>query len=135
MELKSALLPVGREFGVDIALQPDTIFQRAKRLVIFDLDSTLIQTEIIDVGAGANDLPILQRAGLGVAFNSPRCAKPRNTASTRTAWTPSCSCWASRKRMSSHSGQRNSRPARTRGMELAGQEGPRAVLAIGRGLG
>lgn len=47
-DLKSALLPVGSKFGVDIALQPDTIFRRVKRLVVFDLDSTLIQTEIID---------------------------------------------------------------------------------------
>jgi phosphoserine phosphatase len=46
--LKTALLPVGRECGVDIALQPDTIFRRVKRLVVFDLDSTLIEAEIID---------------------------------------------------------------------------------------
>ncbi len=46
--LKKALLPVGRHFDVDIALQPDTIFRRVKRLVVFDLDSTLVQTEIID---------------------------------------------------------------------------------------
>ena len=46
--LKNALLPVGREYGVDLALQPDSIFRRMKRLVVFDLDSTLIRTEIID---------------------------------------------------------------------------------------
>lgn len=51
--LKNELLPVGREFGVDIALQPDTFFRRVKRLVVFDLDSTLIQAEIIDEMAAA----------------------------------------------------------------------------------
>lgn len=69
-ELKSALLPVGREFGVDIALQPDTIFRRVKRLVVFDLDSTLIQTEIIDelaeaAGKGAQVRQITERAMAG----------------------------------------------------------------------
>jgi len=51
--LKKALLPVARENGVDVALQPDTFFRRVKRLVVFDLDSTLIQTEIIDEMAAA----------------------------------------------------------------------------------
>lgn len=57
--LKNSLLPVGREYGVDIALQPDTIFRRIKRLVVFDLDSTLIQTEVID--------ELAERAGTGEA--------------------------------------------------------------------
>ncbi|MBI4082346.1 MAG: phosphoserine phosphatase SerB [Candidatus Lambdaproteobacteria bacterium] len=46
--LKSALLPVSRDCALDIALQPDNLFRRIKRLVVFDLDSTLIQVEIID---------------------------------------------------------------------------------------
>jgi phosphoserine phosphatase len=33
---------------IDIALQLDTLHRRAKRLVVFDLDSTLIQSEGID---------------------------------------------------------------------------------------
>ena len=69
-ELKSALLPVGREFGVDIALQPDTIFRRVKRLVVFDLDSTLIQTEIINelaeaAGRGAQVSLLTEQAMAG----------------------------------------------------------------------
>ena len=46
--LKPLLLPVAREYEVDLALQPDTLFRMMKRLVVFDLDSTLIQMEIID---------------------------------------------------------------------------------------
>ncbi|MDH4225058.1 MAG: phosphoserine phosphatase SerB [Deltaproteobacteria bacterium] len=45
---KKDLLPISREYGLDIALQPDTLFRRVKRLVVFDLDSTLIQGEVID---------------------------------------------------------------------------------------
>jgi phosphoserine phosphatase len=46
--LKSALLPVGNEFALDLALQPDNLFRRVKRLVVMDLDSTLVQAEAID---------------------------------------------------------------------------------------
>jgi len=52
--LKTALLPVGREHALDIALQPDNIFRRIKRLVVLDLDSTLIAAEVIDELARAH---------------------------------------------------------------------------------
>ncbi|MDH4120975.1 MAG: phosphoserine phosphatase SerB [Deltaproteobacteria bacterium] len=47
-ELKQKLLPIGRVNNLDIAIQPDTLFRRVKRLVVFDMDSTLIQGEVID---------------------------------------------------------------------------------------
>jgi phosphoserine phosphatase len=47
-ELKKKLLAIAREQGVDIALQREGLFRRSKRLVVFDLDSTLIQCEVID---------------------------------------------------------------------------------------
>jgi len=34
--------------GVDIAIQRETLYRRSKRLVVFDMDSTLIQGEVID---------------------------------------------------------------------------------------
>lgn len=46
--LKKALLPVARQNDMDLALQPDNLFRRVKRLIVFDLDSTLIQAEVID---------------------------------------------------------------------------------------
>ena len=46
--LKHALLPVVGEFSADLALQPDNLFRRVKRLVVLDLDSTLVQAEAID---------------------------------------------------------------------------------------
>ena len=43
--------------GFDISLQEDTIFRRCRRLVCFDMDSTLIETEVID--------ELAMRAGVG----------------------------------------------------------------------
>jgi phosphoserine phosphatase len=37
-----------REWNVEAVFQPDTIFRRHKRLAVFDMDSTLIQQEVID---------------------------------------------------------------------------------------
>jgi phosphoserine phosphatase len=37
-----------REWNVEVVLQKESVFRRHKRLVIFDMDSTLIQNETID---------------------------------------------------------------------------------------
>lgn len=42
------LMTIGAEMDIDIALQEDSIFRRHRRLVAFDMDSTLIDTEVID---------------------------------------------------------------------------------------
>lgn len=41
-------MQISEELGLDIAFQEDNIFRRNRRLVCFDMDSTLIQTEVID---------------------------------------------------------------------------------------
>jgi phosphoserine phosphatase len=46
--LHARLLALGTELDIDIAIQADNIFRRNRRLVCFDMDSTLIQTEVID---------------------------------------------------------------------------------------
>ncbi len=46
--LKHELMTVARSQGVDVALQAEGLYRRSKRLVCFDMDSTLIQSEIID---------------------------------------------------------------------------------------
>lgn len=46
--LKSEILHLSKEHAVDIAVQNDGLFRRSKRLVVFDMDSTLIANEIID---------------------------------------------------------------------------------------
>lgn len=37
-----------REWNCEIVLQPSTVYRRYKRLCVFDMDSTLIQQEVID---------------------------------------------------------------------------------------
>lgn len=57
-EMKSSFVTVSGETGIDIAFQIDNIFRRNRRLVCFDMDSTLIQTEVIDelaIRAGVGD--------------------------------------------------------------------------------
>jgi phosphoserine phosphatase len=46
--MKSQFLDISREIGVDIAFQEDNPYRRNRRLICFDMDSTLIQTEVID---------------------------------------------------------------------------------------
>lgn len=46
--VKSEFLTISGELGVDIAIQEDNAFRRNRRLVAFDMDSTLIAAEVID---------------------------------------------------------------------------------------
>ncbi len=47
-DMTRKLLSISSDFGVDIAVQKENIFRRSKRLVVMDMDSTLIQVEVID---------------------------------------------------------------------------------------
>ncbi len=47
-KLQKDIIEVSKTTGVDIAFQADNSFRRNRRLVCFDMDSTLIQTEVID---------------------------------------------------------------------------------------
>lgn len=47
-QLKEDFLEISKDTGIDIAFQEDNIYRRNRRLVCFDMDSTLIQTEVID---------------------------------------------------------------------------------------
>ena len=46
--MRAEFLTAASELGVDIAFQSDNVFRRSRRLVAFDMDSTLIETEVID---------------------------------------------------------------------------------------
>lgn len=46
--LRRDLYALGTESAVDVALQADNVLRRAKRVVVMDMDSTLIQQEVID---------------------------------------------------------------------------------------
>jgi phosphoserine phosphatase len=46
--MKERFMEISQELGVDISFQEDNIYRRNRRLVVFDMDSTLIQQEVID---------------------------------------------------------------------------------------
>ena len=48
-ELRSALAELSARVGLDIAVEREGLTRRAKRLVVFDVDSTLIQGEVIEM--------------------------------------------------------------------------------------
>jgi len=47
-KLKAEFLNAASDLDVDIAFQEDNIYRRNRRLVVFDMDSTLIEAEVID---------------------------------------------------------------------------------------
>jgi phosphoserine phosphatase len=48
-ELRSVIAEVAVRIGLDIAVELEGLHRRAKRLVVFDVDSTLIQGEVIEM--------------------------------------------------------------------------------------
>lgn len=68
--MRSQFLQVANELGVDIAVQEDDVYRRTRRLVAFDMDSTLIEAEVIDelaaaAGVGEQVAEITERAMQG----------------------------------------------------------------------
>jgi phosphoserine phosphatase len=64
------LLEVASALEVDLAFQQDTMYRRNRRLVVFDMDSTLIEAEVIDelarlAGVGDQVSAITERAMRG----------------------------------------------------------------------
>ncbi len=47
--LQAALTQVAADVGVDVAVEDYTLSRRAKRLIVFDVDSTLVQGEVIEM--------------------------------------------------------------------------------------
>lgn len=47
--LREVLAPLADEYGIDIAVDRAGLGRRAKRLVVFDVDSTLVQGEVIEM--------------------------------------------------------------------------------------
>ncbi len=74
-EFTEKFMQISRDLDVDIAFQEDNIYRRNRRLVCFDMDSTLIQTEVIDelaelAGVGAQVKAITESAMQGeIDFN------------------------------------------------------------------
>ena len=56
-EMQSRFIEISSREGFDISMQEDTMYRRCRRLICFDMDSTLIQTECID--------QLAEKAGVG----------------------------------------------------------------------
>ena len=57
VEMQRSLMKLSSEMEMDFSLQLDNMYRRMRRLICFDMDSTLIQTECID--------ELAERAGVG----------------------------------------------------------------------
>lgn len=73
--MQERFMQLSQEEDFDISMQEDTLYRRCRRLICFDMDSTLIETEVIDelaVRAGVGDevKAITERAMRGeIDFN------------------------------------------------------------------
>lgn len=56
-ELQRTFVELSAKHAVDISFQRESMYRRTRRLICFDMDSTLIQTEVID--------ELAERAGVG----------------------------------------------------------------------
>ena len=68
--MRAEFLSVAQDMNVDIAFQEDSLFRRNRRLAVFDMDSTLIEAEVIDelakaAGVGEQVSEITERAMRG----------------------------------------------------------------------
>ena len=74
-EMQSRFIQISSEEGFDISLQEDNMYRRCRRLICFDMDSTLNQAECIDqlperAGVGEQVKAITERAMRGeIDFN------------------------------------------------------------------
>lgn len=69
-QLRSDFMALASELDIDIAFQEDNVYRRNRRLVCFDMDSTLIEAEVIDelaklAGVGDQVAAITERAMAG----------------------------------------------------------------------
>ncbi|MFY9337677.1 MAG: phosphoserine phosphatase SerB [Mycobacterium sp.] len=62
VQLQASLARVGAEQGIDVAVENYSLERRNKRLIVFDVDSTLIQGEVIEM--------LAERAGAGAAVSA-----------------------------------------------------------------
>ena len=46
--MRGSFMEISQEMGIDISFHVDNIYSRNRKLVVFDMDSTLIQAEVID---------------------------------------------------------------------------------------
>lgn len=67
------------KIGLDVSFQKDDIYRRSRRLICFDMDSTLIETEVID--------ELAERAGVGAQVRAITASAMRGEIDFRESFT------------------------------------------------
>ena len=79
--MQAEFIKLSTDHGFDISFQEDNMYRRSRRLICFDMDSTLIQTEVIDelaerAGVGEQVKAITESAMRGeIDFNESFCER------------------------------------------------------------
>lgn len=81
-ELHRELLRMSSELETDCSFQTDNMFRRMRRLICFDMDSTLIQTEVID--------ELAMRAGVGDEVKAITASAMRGEIDFKESFTRRC---------------------------------------------
>lgn len=82
-ELHRELLRLSGDMEIDCSFQTDNMFRRMRRLICFDMDSTLIQTEVID--------ELAMRAGVGDEVKAITESAMRGEIDFKESFTRRCS--------------------------------------------
>ncbi|MEX0373939.1 phosphoserine phosphatase SerB [Spiribacter pallidus] len=77
--MKAQFLSISQEMDIDISFQQDNFYRRNRRLVVFDMDSTLIHEEVID--------ELAREAGVGEAVAEITAAAMRGEIDFRESLT------------------------------------------------
>ncbi len=76
--MQARFMELGSALALDLAWQKDDVYRRSRRMVVFDMDSTLIQAEVIDelakeAGVGAQVAAVTEAAMRGNSIFKRRC--------------------------------------------------------------
>ena len=79
--LRTDLTAVAKKVGMDIIAQPEHVFKKRKKVIVFDMDSTIVDGEIIDemaklVGVGEK-VEALTAKGMGAEINFAQSLRTR----------------------------------------------------------
>ena len=77
--MQACLMQLSTDMGIDFSLQRDDMYRRMRRLICFDMDSTLIQTECID--------ELAERAGVGAEVKAITESAMRGEIDVRESFT------------------------------------------------
>jgi len=80
--IQKELMEISQEEEVDISFQEDDMFRRNRRLICVDMDSTFIQTEVID--------ELAQRAGVGEEVKAITLSAMRGEIDFKESFTRRC---------------------------------------------